>query len=139
MGDHRTPPKPPYFDTVPEGTCRWCNKEVGLTPKGKPSKSRWHKACLVEYKMLFWPTTTRRAVNRRDKGICGKCGVQCSYPLEWHMDHIKPLYLANDNINFWKLDNLQTLCEPCHIAKTSQEATERAAKRKLLKEKDKDT
>jgi 5-methylcytosine-specific restriction endonuclease McrA len=53
------------------------------------------------------------------------------------MDHIKPLIAANGDISYWQLPNLQTLCTPCHTAKTSQEATERAAKRKLLKEKDK--
>jgi 5-methylcytosine-specific restriction endonuclease McrA len=137
MSAHRTPPKPPYFDTVPEGTCRWCNQEVGLTPKGKPSKSRWHPACLKEYKLLFWPSSTRRAVWRRDKSVCAGCGAKCLYPLEWHMDHIKPLIAANGDISYWQLPNLQTLCTPCHTAKTSQEATERAAKRKLLKEKDK--
>jgi 5-methylcytosine-specific restriction endonuclease McrA len=137
MSAHRTPPKPPYFDTVPEGTCRWCNQEVGLTPKGKPSKSRWHPACLKEYKLLFWPRSTRRAVWRRDKSVCAGCGAKCLYPLEWHMDHIKPLIEANGDISYWQLPNLQTLCTPCHTTKTSQEATERAAKRKLLKEKDK--
>lgn len=136
MGAHRTPPKPPYFDTVPEGTCRWCNQEVGRTPKGKQSKSRWHPACLKEYKMLFWPDTTRRAVYRRDKGVCAECGAQCNdYPNPWHMDHIKPLIEAQGDINYWKLPNLQTLCTPCHTAKTSREATERAAKRRAAKDK----
>jgi hypothetical protein len=134
MGDHRTPPKPPYFDTVPEGTCRWCNQEVGLTPKGKPSKSRWHKMCLAEFKLLNWPSTTRRAVYKRDRAVCVKCGTKCDkYKNRWHMDHIKPLYLANDNINFWKLDNLQTLCESCHKLKSASEATERAEKRRAAK------
>lgn len=132
MNDHRIPPKPPYFDTVPEGTCRWCNVEIGLTPKGKPSKSRWHHHCVAEYKLLHWPTNTRKAVWRRDKGVCRGCGVQCSRRggLKWHMDHIKPLIEALGNIDYWRLPNLQTLCTDCHKAKTSKEATERAAIRR---------
>jgi hypothetical protein len=136
MGAHRTPPKPPYFDTVPEGTCRWCNQEVGLTPKGKQSKSRWHPACLAEYKLLFWPATTRRAVYKRDRAKCNQCGAKCDrYQNPWHMDHIKPLVEAQGNLDYWRLPNLQTLCEPCHTAKTSHEATERAAKRRAAKDK----
>lgn len=72
MTDHRIPPKPSWFNTVPEGTCRWCNEKLSLTPKGKPSKSRWHPACIEEYQMLFWPATMRRAVWRRDKGKCAR-------------------------------------------------------------------
>jgi 5-methylcytosine-specific restriction endonuclease McrA len=133
MASHRTPPKPPHFDEAPEGTCCWCNQEVGLTPKGKPSKSRWHAACLKDYKQLFWPSNTRRAVLRRDKAVCAQCGVKCNYNLPWHMDHIKPLVEANGDISYWQLPNLQTLCTPCHTAKTSQEATARAEKRKQSK------
>lgn len=136
MSSHRVPPKPPHFDTAPEGTCRWCNQEVGLTPRGKPSKSRWHKACLAEYKLLNWPSHTRRAVLRRDKAICASCGVKCSYGNPWHVDHIKPLVEANGDIEYWKLPNLQTLCSDCHKKKTGQEATQRAEKRKSLKSKD---
>jgi hypothetical protein len=136
MGDHRTPPKPPYFDTVPEGTCRWCNQEVGLTPKGKVSKSRWHKACLIQYKLIHWPSSTRRAVFKRDRGVCCQCNTKCGKnTIPWHMDHRLPLIESQGDINYWKLPNLQTLCSPCHITKTSQEATARAAKRKADKDK----
>lgn len=136
--DHRVPPKPPWFDTVPEGTCKWCNKQIGLTKKGQPSKSRWHPTCVKEYKLLFWPTTTRRAVLKRDKGVCRGCGVQCSGKgaTRWHMDHIQPLIEAQGNMDFWRLGNLQTLCTACHKEKTSREATERAEKRKLKRESD---
>jgi 5-methylcytosine-specific restriction endonuclease McrA len=52
------------------------------------------------------------------------------------MDHIVPLIQANGDLQYWRLPNLQTLCTPCHTIKTSREATERAAARRLLKEKD---
>lgn len=136
MSSHRIPPKPPHFDTAPEGTCRWCNVEIGLTKKGKPSKSRWHAGCVKEYKLLFWPATTRRAVWARDKGRCHECKTLCDKKGKngWHMDHIVPLIEANGQLSFWQLGNLQTLCKVCHTAKTSQEATNRATQRRILKE-----
>jgi 5-methylcytosine-specific restriction endonuclease McrA len=51
------------------------------------------------------------------------------------MDHIVPLIESNGNLKFWKMGNLQTLCKSCHTTKTSSEATERASKRRILKEK----
>jgi hypothetical protein len=136
MSTHRIPPKPPHFDTAPEGTCRWCGESTGMTLKGKPSKSRWHPKCLLDYKLLFWATTTRRAVWKRDNGVCKECGTQCSRKgkPKWHMDHILPLIEANGNINYWRLENLQTLCVICHKKKTANEASERATVRKTLKE-----
>lgn len=132
---HRTPPKPPHYDSAPEGTCRWCNLEVGLTKTGRVSKSRWHAACFEEYAVLFFPSTTRRAVWKRDKGLCAKCGHQCDRKgiNGWDMDHITPLIEAQGDLQYWRLNNLQTLCKKCHTAKTSAEATERARIRKLAK------
>ena len=128
---YRIPPKPEYFDSVPPGTCRWCNELTGLTPKGKVKTSRWHSHCLQEYKLLFWPTTTRKAVWKRDAGICNECKTQCEKQNNgWHLDHIKPLIEAKGDLSFWQMGNLQTLCKVCHKNKTSKEATERAIKRK---------
>ncbi len=49
----------------------------------------------------------------------------------WEADHIFPLWKVDrtvpDAFWFWTLANLQTLCEPCHKAKTKTEAAERAA------------
>ena len=137
MNDHRVPPKPAHFDTAPEGTCRWCNEKIGLTKTGRESKSRWHPKCVTEYKMLFHPSTTRREVWRRDKGVCRGCGAVCARKgaPKWHMDHIIPLIQAKGELKYWRLPNLQTLCTPCHSVKTSREATERAVQRRLLKEK----
>lgn len=135
MSTHRNPPKPPYFDTVPEGTCRWCNIEIGLTPKGKPSKSRWHPVCVTAYKLVAHPSFTRRSVWQRDKGKCRGCGTVCTKKGidKWHMDHINPLINAHGDIAFWLPGNLQTLCIICHKIKTKQESQDRALIRKLAK------
>ena len=57
---------------------------------------------------------TRRAVFQRDSHRCRSCGragrLEC--------DHIVPLDRGGDA---WDLDNLQSLCRGCHIAKTGRE------------------
>lgn len=134
---HRTPPKPLSYDTAPKGTCRWCGRAI-FDKKNQPRlRAHWHPECVDAYKLIFWPGVTRKAVWKRDKGVCNSCGHQCArkYNDVWHMDHIKPLIESLGDISFWKLPNLQTLCQPCHHAKTGAEATQRAAARAVLKEK----
>ena len=46
----------------------------------------------------------------------------------WHADHIEPLVDGGS----YKLENVQTLCQPDHHGKTSEEATYRAKRRKLI-------
>ena len=128
--NHRTPPKPVHWDTGP-GFCRYCGQPV-IDKKGNINlRARWHKTpCLAEFKLIYWPATTRKAVWKRDKGMCAGCGKISS---RWHMDHVQPLIEAKGNIDFWRLTNLQTLCEDCHHVKTANEATTRALVRKILK------
>ena len=45
----------------------------------------------------------------------------------WQMDHIIPVSQGGD---WFDMRNLQTACIPCHITKTSAEATERAGRRR---------
>jgi len=40
----------------------------------------------------------------------------------WQHDHIRPLVEANGDIAFWELDNIATLCTPCHKEKTAAES-----------------
>jgi len=58
----------------------------------------------------------REAVIRRDGRWCKWCGRYLKYS-EMTIDHI--LAVSNEGTN--KLDNLQILCEDCHILKTKQE------------------
>ena len=56
----------------------------------------------------------RRAVFRRDRYRCRKCGkagrLEC--------DHLVPLRAGGDP---WDMANLESLCRTCHIAKTAAE------------------
>lgn len=138
---HRDPPKPVGWDTPTKGTCRFCGLPV-LNEDGTVNyRTYWHPICVVDYKMIFWPGVTRQAVFMRDGGKCATCGHRCSTRGSdvWHLDHIQPLVENRGvgDIEYWKMGNLQTLCQPCHHAKTSREATERAASRKAAKEAEK--
>lgn len=133
--EHRNPPKPAHYDTAPKGTCRWCGLPI-LNKKGELStRAHWHPKCVNDYKLIHWPAVTRKAVFRRDRGLCKSCGHQCSKSGKdvWHMDHITPLIESQGDLKFWKLPNLQTLCQRCHTAKTSREATARAESRRQAK------
>jgi hypothetical protein len=136
MVEHRTPPKPDSWAHPVKGTCRFCGLAV-LNDDGTPNmRTYWHPICVIDYKMIFWPGVTRQAVFMRDAGVCALCGHHCARKGSdvWHLDHRQPLIEANGDIRYWMMDNLQTLCQMCHTAKTSREAGERAAARKAAKE-----
>lgn len=135
MVEHRNPPKPTGWDKPTKGTCRFCGLPV-LNDDGTVNKrTYWHPICVIDYKMIHWPAITRKAVWMRDAGKCAVCGHQCQRGGTdvWHLDHVKPLIEAQGNIIYWQMGNLQTLCQPCHHAKTGREATERASARKAVK------
>lgn len=57
-------------------------------------------------------------------------------PMPWDADHVVPLWAVNrdepDAFKYWTLDNLQTLCDPCHKKKTKKEAADRAKMKRLV-------
>jgi 5-methylcytosine-specific restriction endonuclease McrA len=85
-------------------------------------------------------------VRRRDRTICAECQLDTNalrravrgrgrarilrekgfVPRKslWELDHIVPLIDGGGH----ELENLQTLCKPCHKKKTSREAHLRAAR-----------
>lgn len=54
------------------GKCRWC----GL-PVEKPA-IYWHADCEREFLVIIRPEVARRAVEKRDRGICAECGEDWS-------------------------------------------------------------
>lgn len=130
--DHRKPPKPEHYDTLEKGICRFCGGDI-LKASGQINfRASWHKECVEEYKIIYWPKETRKAVWDRDRGHCAGCGVICGKK-GWEMDHIIPLIEAQGNIEMWKLPNLATLCWECHKKKTGSEASRRAEARAIQK------
>lgn len=58
-----------------------------------------------------------------DEPLCRMCTQQSRVTLATEVDHIKPLWEGGQE---YDRDNLQSLCSPCHIIKTSEEAKRRA-------------
>jgi hypothetical protein len=57
----------------------------------------------------------RRIARERDGYVCQKCGIsEEEYGQELSVHHIKPFILCENYIEANQLENLQSVCEPCH-------------------------
>ena len=145
MTAHRRPTI--RFGDAPRGTCRWCGEPIlheSGAKLGEPNRRRrWHPACADEYNQSD-PREARRRVRMRDRGRCAVCRVDTNkirrevkgrgrakklralgYKIRgslWELDHVTPLIDGGSH----ELSNLQTLCTPCHLKKTGEEARRRA-------------
>ena len=128
-----------------EGKCAWC--------KG-PVPTRRRKYCSEECANEVWirtnPSVARYHVEKRDQGVCSRCGCD-TMKLErilrkvnwmvsnwarramgftgvalWEMDHINPV---EDGGGMCGLENLRTLCRPCHVEVTAQSRKDKAWRR----------
>ena len=124
--EHRNPPMPWWFGTPKWGICRWCNNTIFNDDGSVNTRRKWHPACLHDWSIIADNKYAKRCVKKRDKGICAKCGKYCHYRYEWQADHIKPLIDAHGDLDYWRLENIQTLCNACHGIKTGQENSGRA-------------
>ncbi len=123
--------KPPYSNP---GNCCWCNTPV----EGR--RKRWcSDLCVAQYKATT-PDGLRRECLKRDLGVCAICARAClgltwTQKLElgisrnrrdaWDADHIIPLIEGGTN---W-MNNIRTLCLPCHKAQTKTLAGRRKKKK----------
>jgi 5-methylcytosine-specific restriction protein A len=149
MSEHRRPDI--RFPDAPRGTCRWCGdpilREPGAKQGDRDYRRRWHPACVDAYNESD-PREARRRARKRDRGVCGECGLDTNrlrrsvrgrgraaklrglgfVPRRslWELDHIVPLIDGGGH----DLSNLQTLCVPCHRVKSAQETRERAERRR---------
>ncbi len=145
MSEHRRPTI--AFSDAPRGRCRWCGEEIlhrSGAQKGEVNRRRrWHERCVEIYNRSD-PREARRLVRKRDRCICAEChldtralkrelrGRGSAQRLRergfvprrslWELDHIVPLIDGGGH----EIENLQTLCTPCHKQKTTREARERA-------------
>ena len=141
LEEHRIPPKPDHYYTKVKGQCRYCGGLIKTNKGNLNRRAYWHPECVDEYMMIYHPGETRKRIWNRDGGICAKCGIlqprkSKMHELKWHVDHIKPLWeqkgkrFENIDLDYWREDNLQTLCTACHTEKTSKEAALRAERRR---------
>jgi len=106
----------------------------------------WHPECVTIYRIANFQGDAISHLRRRDHGVCANCGSTPAdriqnrngrYDTGWCADHVVPLWSVDRNaenaFRYWTLENLQTLCESCHKAKTAREAAERAAIRRAAK------
>jgi 5-methylcytosine-specific restriction enzyme A len=118
--------------------CRWCGTET--TP---PRRTFCSDACVSEYLIRSNGGDLRRAVFGRDRGVCALCGFdaeafkrslkglgyarkaarlrELGIPTHrisfWDADHIVPVVEGGGEAG---LDNLRTLCIPCHKSVTAE-------------------
>jgi len=125
--------------------CAWCETEIG------PRRRTW---CSDRCANAYWEAATwrglRARLGKRDRGVCALCSVDCralrreyarlpkhkrarfaerhGVPARrrrttwWDADHVIPI--AEGGLN--SLDNLRTLCIPCHKAQTKSLSARRA-------------
>jgi 5-methylcytosine-specific restriction protein A len=103
--------------------CRRCSVEV---PEGRFTFCS--AACVHEWKLRSQPTYLRRQVFKRDGGRCALCpAVQPSFRGAWDADHIVPVAEGGGECG---LENMRTLCRPCHQRQTARLRQRLAEKRR---------
>ncbi len=122
------------------GLCRWCRGPV-VAPRrtfcsgtaarflrrwmaGKTNRIRviaegTGTGCAHEFLIRSRPGYARKLVEVRDRGVCAICGASSG---TWHMDHTLPVVEGGGLAG---LENLRTLCQPCHKVETAKLATRR--------------
>lgn len=68
------------------------------------------------------PPTVRLRILLAHDGRCAECRNKIVAGKPWQLDHVKPLWDGGEN----RESNLQPLCDICHGAKTTREASQRA-------------
>ena len=146
MADLTLPPRtiaggwvdPKELPKGPNGNalCRRCSTEV--TP---PRRTFCSEACVTEWKIRTNPGFAKQLVKKRDDGICQLCGLDCFAGWResavykrpsgllglFDMDHIVPVVEGGGACG---LENLRTLCRPCHRKETAALAARRAEARR---------
>ncbi|MCI4345145.1 MAG: HNH endonuclease [Thermoplasmata archaeon] len=91
---------------------------VALRTRRTPYCSR---GCRWRFHGRFFWDAARRVVLRRDRYTCQACGIR-GRKSALDVDHIHEIALGGAPLDY---NNLQTLCRPCHRAKTSRFLRER--------------
>lgn len=110
--------------------CRVCDKPIWCQPK--KNRSFCSKRCADlgttiftnernisrgKYKKYYGQNwhQQRRLARKRDLYVCQLCGInENEYGKELSVHHIKPFLLFDNYIEANDLNNLTSICEPCH-------------------------
>lgn len=117
---NRTPRKAGFVNEkrLPRGPlghalCRQCSTEVA-----PPRRTFCSDSCIHEWKIRTQPVYARKQVFKRDRGVCALCRYDsAASSFVWEMDHIVPVVEGGGSCG---LENLRTLCVPCHRAVTAE-------------------
>ena len=123
--------------------CRFCDRRVKY-----PRRTFCSDKCVHDYKICTDPATARKAVFKRDQGVCARCSLDTEKLLSkvisrasksrfgdelmFRFERVYKFVTAN-NDSYWENDhivpvakggaklglkNMQTLCIPCHRNKS---------------------
>lgn len=95
---------------------------VGIAPTSRLAEAKvqvGHERTITGSK---WRTIRKRILTR-DCGMCQACARAERFSLACDVDHVVPIWEGGSEEDD---DNLQSLCDPCHKAKTAAEAGRRA-------------
>lgn len=91
--------------------CEWC--DGAFVPEGRGNFHYCSLGCRHEGKMANDAGYRREQLFARDSGVCAHCGA---VDREWQADRIVPACYGGR----YALDNMRTLCIPCHKAQTAR-------------------
>lgn len=135
---------------VPKGRISWCGEECvdaySMLTSSSYLRSKVHErdhgvcaAChldcdAVKDRLRRFDSEQRRQASAamEEMGFDWSHGYGGRVTL-WDADHVDPL---DEGGNGWELSNVQTLCQPCHKAKTAEQAARRGKQRRLVSRKD---
>ena len=83
--------------------------------------------CVHEHCLRSDPGYLRKCTWARDRGQCGLCPNVAGRSSGWEADHIVPVVEGGGSCG---LENIRTLCIPCHRRETAALAGRRAARRR---------
>ncbi|MFF3453259.1 HNH endonuclease [Streptomyces sp. NPDC002730] len=90
----------------------------GRCPVHAPAERAWARtSARNQLRDRGWDRQVRPRALARDGFACVRCAAREGL----EVDHIIPVALGGT----WTLENAQTLCRPCHSAKTQQERREK--------------
>lgn len=99
------------------GKCQWCGQ-----PCHDDGRIFWHFDCHVEFSIIVFPDAARRAVEKRDHGVCCDCGEDWSeryllrksgvlvisgdIGIDWRDEDARAQYHEERRAGFWEYSEL---------------------------------